>query len=106
MRYVHSQWFRVDPKETLDYKYTYMYLLWWYGIELGVAEQGQPLSLLGTHREEGGGWREGVTATECLHQRPLLLRLKTTSEREIHVVLTKHKTSSYHIQWTYTCTYM
>ena len=59
-----------------------LYLLWWNGIELSVAEQGQPLCLLGTHWEEGSGEREGVTATECLHQRPLLLRLQTAADHE------------------------
>lgn len=44
-----------------------LHLLWRDDIELSMAEQWEPLVVLGTHREEGSGGREGVTATECLY---------------------------------------
>ena len=45
-----------------------LHLLGWYVVELGMAEQREPLTLLCTHREEGSVGRERVTDTECLHQ--------------------------------------
>ena len=50
-----------------------MYLLWRDGIQLCMAEQWEPLAVLGTHTEEGGGGRQGVAPAERLHQRPVLL---------------------------------
>ena len=47
-------------------------------MQLSVAEEREPLAVLCTDSEEGSGGRERVAATECLHQRPLLLCLQTT----------------------------
>ena len=50
-----------------------------YGVELGVAEEGEPVGLAGTHRGEDKRGRELVAVAEHLHQAPALLSLQTTA---------------------------
>ena len=59
-----------------------------------MAEEGEPLAVVGAGGEEGQGGEELVTVAEALDQAPALLRLHATPEgreRECIVVVKRYQ---------------